>query len=81
MSLIESVTSKVANRRTGPKNFFDRLPPEYQQELLEIRRQFQSGELAASACFVADAIIESASEQGIAVCGQQGMRAWLARND
>lgn len=81
MSLVERVSGRVAAIRPGPRNFFDRLPPEAQAEFLEVRRRFQAGELATSACALADVLIEEATSAGLEVCGPQGLRVWLARRD
>jgi hypothetical protein len=80
-SLADRVADRVASIRHGPRSFFDRLGPEAQAELLEVRRRWQAGELPASASALADLLIEEATASGYEVCGNQGMRAWLARRD
>ena len=80
-SLAERVAQRVAAMPSRPRNFFDKLPPEAQAELLEVRRRFHAGELQASASALADLLIEEAAANGWDVCGPQGMRVWLSRRD
>lgn len=79
MGLIDRVAERVATTRQGPKNFFDRLPVDQQEKLTEIRRQFQSGELKVSAVKLAGILEEEAAVDGMRLCGQQGLRVWLAK--
>jgi hypothetical protein len=80
-SLADRLAERVAAIKPGPKSFFDRLAPETQAELLEVRRRWQSGELPASAIALADLLIEEAAASGYDLCGPQGLRVWLARRD
>lgn len=81
MSLADRVAGRIAAIRPGPKNFFDRLSPEAQAELLEVRRRFHAGEIQSSASALADVLIEEAAASGYELCGPQGMRVWLSRKD
>jgi hypothetical protein len=81
MSFADRVADRVAKIAPGPRNFFDRLPAEAREELLEVRRRFQAGEIATSASALADVLIEEAAASGYELCGPQGLRAWLRRND
>jgi len=80
-SLVDRVAERIAATPSRPRNFFDKLPPEAQAELLEVRRRFQAGELQASASSLAELLIEEAATSGWEVCGPQGMRVWLSRRD
>lgn len=79
--LADRVAEKVAARKPGTTSFFLRLPPEAREELLEVRRRFQAGEIHSSASALADVLIEEAKASGWELCGRQGMRTWLARRD
>jgi hypothetical protein len=81
MSLADRLADRVASIKHGPRSFFDRLQPEAQAELLEVRRRWQAGELPASASALADLLIEEAEAAGYELCGPQGLRAWLSRRD
>jgi len=81
MSLVDRVAGRVAASRSGPRSFFERLPPAVQAELLEVRRRWQAGELPASASSLAKALHEEAAAEGYELCGPQGLRIWLARRD
>jgi len=78
--LQDVVVSRAKEKQKVGQNFFSRLAPEAQEELLAIRKRFQRGELG-SASSLADIIVQAAAEQGWRVCGPQGMRVWLARRD
>jgi len=80
-SLADRLADRVASLRPGPKSFFDRLAPEAQAEMIEVRRRWQSGELPTSASALADLLIEEAAASGYDLCGPQGLRVWLARRD
>lgn len=81
MSLVDRVSARVSETRPGPRGFLSRVSPEARDELLEVRRRFQAGELGASASALADLLIEEAKADGIELCGPQGLRVWLARRD
>ena len=80
-SLSDRVAARAAARTPGPRNFFDRLPGDAREELLEVRRRFHAGEIAASASLLADLLIEEAAASGLELCGPQGLRVWLAKRD
>ncbi len=80
-SLADRLADRVSALKHGPRSFFDRLSPEAQAELLEVRRRWQCGELPASASALADLLIEEAAASGYDLCGPQGLRVWLARRD
>lgn len=80
-SLVDRVKAAAACIKQRRGGFEARLSPEVREQLLEIRRQHQAGELTCSAVWLADFICEMAASDGFAVCGRQGMRIWLARKD
>ena len=81
VSFADRVAERVASIKPGPRNFFDRLPPEAQAELVEVRRRFHAGEIQSSASALADVLIEEAAASGYELCGPQGLRVWLSRKD
>ena len=80
-SLVDRIKTAAAGRRDPPRGFEGRLPPDVREQLVEIRRQYQAGELNVSALWLADQIVAMAAADGFTVCGRQGMRTWLARRD
>lgn len=78
-TLISRVRAAASQIRARPGGFEARLPPDVREQLLEIRRQHQAGELTCSAVWLADYIVEMAAADGFTVCGRQGMRTWLAK--
>ena len=78
-TLVDRVKAAASQIKAKPGGFEARLPPDVRDQLLEIRRQFQAGELHVSAVWLADYIVEMAAADGFTVCGRQGMRTWLAK--
>jgi len=78
-TLVDRIKAAAARVKPGPKGFEGRLPADIREQLLEIRRQFQAGELNVSAVWLADQIVAMAAAEGFSVCGTQGLRTWLAR--
>lgn len=81
-SLLAAVKERAQSMKPARRDFFGRLPPAAQQELVEIRRMFQDGELGrqCNALGLARIIVAVAEERGWHVCGVQGIRSWLAKN-
>ena len=80
-SLVARIAAAAAGIKTAPRGFEGRLPPAVREQLLDIRRQWQSGELQVSACWLADQIVAMAAADGFPVCGRQGLRQWLTKRD
>lgn len=80
-TLVERINAAAAGIKSAPRGFEARLSPDVREQLLEIRRQWQSGHLQVSACWLADQIVAMAAADGFAVCGRQGLRVWLANRD
>ena len=80
-SLVDRINAAAAGIKSAPRGFESRLPPADREQLLEIRRPWQSGDLQVSACWLADQIVAMAAADGFSVCGRQGLRSWLARKD
>lgn len=78
-SFVDMVLDGLAPAKCAPKNFFERLPQEKQEEFLEVRRRLQSGQTRGSARQIAERLVEFAKRDGCDICGVQGVRAWLAR--
>lgn len=78
-TLVDRVKRAAADIKQRPTGFEAKLPDDVREQLLEIRRQFQAGELQVSALWLADQIAAMAQSDGFAVCGRQGLRTWLAR--
>ena len=56
-TLVDRINAAAAGIKSAPRGFESRLPPAVREQLLEIRRQWQSGELQVSACWLADQIV------------------------
>lgn len=78
-TLVTRVKAAASSIKARPTGFEGRLPADVREQLLEIRRQYQAGELHVSGVWLADQIATMAEQDGFAVCGRQGLRAWLAR--
>lgn len=75
----DRVLARAAADRPKPQGFFNNLPPDIQAELLEIRRAYHSGSTGLSQQAIVRSIIADCQENGIKVCGTQGLRNWLSR--
>jgi hypothetical protein len=75
----DRVLARAAADKPKPPGFFSNLTPEIQAELLEIRRAYQSGATGLSQQAIARSIIADCQENGIPICGMQGLRNWLSR--
>lgn len=76
-SLLDDVLSRTQRGRPGFKTWFDRLPPEAQAELLQVKKAFDHDVHQKNG--YAHAIIECCRDRGWHVCGRQGVIDWLER--
>lgn len=76
-SLLDDVLTRTKRSRPGFRTWFDRLPPEAQAELLEVKKAFNFGEHQKNAFAIS--IIESCRERGWPTAGRQGVIDWLER--
>lgn len=80
VDLADAVRERVRGIRPGPKPWLDRLPPDVQEQLLDVRRRFQAGEYGgASAREVGQLVTEAAAERGWSVAGCKEVALWLRR--
>jgi hypothetical protein len=82
LSLADRVLARSREAGKKPKGFMARLDAKQAADLLDIRRRFQAGEYAGqSVTGLARAIVEECQQDGIPVCGIQGMSVWLKERD
>lgn len=80
VALADAVRERVRGIRPGPKPWLERLPLDVQEQLLDLRRRFQSGEYGnASAREVGQLVADAAAERGWAVAGWKELALWLRR--
>lgn len=77
----DRVAARVVQSRPRMQGFFYRLPADVQAEILDLRRRFREGEFAAGATALARSIVDECRQDGIPICGIQGVRVWLAKPD
>ena len=78
--LADAVRERVRGVKPGPKPWLDRLPLDVQEQLLDVRRRFQSGEYgSASAREVGQLVTDAAAERGWSVAGWKEVSLWLRR--
>jgi hypothetical protein len=75
------VTTAVSQTRRLPSRWIDRLPDDVREELLTIRREWKAGTIQASGRGLAAAIVENCRERDLDICGFDGVREWLTRQD
>jgi hypothetical protein len=79
-ALADAVRERVRGIRPGPKPWLERLPPDVQEQLLDVRRRFQAGEYgSASASEVGQLVAETAAERKWLVAGWKEIALWLRR--
>lgn len=78
--LLDVIKADVALLRPKPKNWFDRLSQDDQQELVAIRSEWRDGLIACSGKQLARLIVERFRERGVSTCGHDGVRAWLSKD-
>lgn len=78
--LLDRVKAAVAARPRRPANWFERLKPSEQEELLATKRAWQQGEFASSASALARDIVAQCQADGVETCSHQWMREWLSRD-
>ena len=79
-ALADAVRERVRGIKPGPRPWRERLPPDVQEQLLDVRRRFQSGEYgAASAREVGQLVAETAAERKWLVAGWKEIALWLRR--
>ena len=78
-SLADLIGERVKTLRTKSNGFFDALPPDQQDAVLEVKRRFQAGTYGPSATAVARMLWEQCQAQGIGTCKLDGLIKWLRR--
>lgn len=79
-SLTEMVKASVETRAHRLNTWFERIAPEHQKELLEIKKAWREGSLKSSAFRLAEDISQSCRELGVSNIGTQGVIQWLRRD-
>ena len=74
-SLTDEVLANVANHRPGQRNWFDKLPPEAQHELLAVRAAFDAAVHQKRAFY--KAIKAAAEKRGWQLVGEKQLSDWL----
>lgn len=77
MSLVDEVLANVVNKGTGPKTWFDKLPPEAQAELEEVRQSYDPTVHQRRAFY--RAIVAAAEKRGWHIAGEKVVGEWLER--
>lgn len=74
-SLLNDVLSSVANHKPGARTWFERLPPEAQQELLAVREAFDPTLHQKRAFY--KALKTAAEKRGWQLAGEKQFSDWL----
>jgi hypothetical protein len=75
-SLLDEVLEHVSQSQPRPSSWFDRLPPEAQAELLEVRAGFDPARHQKRAFY--KAIRASAERRGWRIAGEKQVALWLS---
>jgi hypothetical protein len=77
-SLIDAVSDAV--KVCKPSNWWAALPKETQNELLEIRKTFQSGGYQIKKLTLARILSDKCKERGLHTCREKGFVQWLSKD-
>lgn len=79
-TLADAVRAGQCHAKPGPRGFLERLEQSARDEILELRRQFQSGEFGTlSAMEVSRRVQDEASQRGWQLVGVKEFSLWLRR--
>jgi hypothetical protein len=78
-SLVNAVIESLPRRIHGTAAWYERVAPEHQAELAELKAAWQSGELKVPRNTAARFISAQLRERGISTVGTQGVCEWLAK--
>jgi hypothetical protein len=79
--LADLIKKNLRESRPGFRAWHERVAPEHMDELLEVRRQWQAGELGTQLRPVAKLLAQELQARGISTIGIQGVQAWLRNQD
>ena len=77
--LLDDVRKAVSDARHGPATWYERLAPEYREELDAIKAEWTAGELGRKKKTLARALAENMRVRGISDVGTQGVLSWLEK--
>lgn len=77
MSLVDEVLASVVNHAPGGRTWFEKLPPEAQAELEEVRRSYDPAVHQRRAFY--RAIVAAAERRGWHIAGEKQVSEWLTR--
>ncbi|MBU6222281.1 MAG: hypothetical protein KGR24_05955 [Planctomycetes bacterium] len=77
----DRVLERAAADRPRATGFLSRLPPDVQAELLELRRALHAGIPGVTGKSLARSIVADCQENGLPICGVEGVRDWLAKRE
>lgn len=77
--LLDRIKHRAVELQKRPQNWFSRLPPDVQTEILAVKQAWHDGEIQSTVAGLARAIMEDCKDRGFATCGLCGMREWITR--
>ena len=78
-SLVAAVIESLPRRIHGFSRWHERVAPEHQAELAELKAAWQSGRLKVPKNTAARFIAAQLNERGISTVGTQGVKEWLGK--
>lgn len=79
VSLVDAVIDSLPTRVHGNAPWYERVAPEHQAELKELRAAWKSGKLKVRRNTAARFIAAQLHERGISTVGTQGVNEWLGK--
>jgi len=80
-SLKDEIIQGITENKKGPRGWFDKLPPDVQAELLEIRADFREGRTEGSKTAVSDSIHRVLKARGLITVTRAEVFRWFNRRE
>lgn len=80
-SLLDEVVKTASSVFQGTIPWYRKLPEKHLAEVLELKAAWRAGRVSFPLRTFSRAISKSLRERGIATIGEQGVQAWLTRDD
>lgn len=77
-AMLDRIKGRVVSLQKRPQNWFSRLPPDVQGEVLAVKKAWQDGEIQSTVTGLARAIMEDCKDRGFATCGLCRLEKWIA---
>lgn len=78
-TLASDIAARIVQKRPGFPTWFERLPPDLQAALAEVREQFLAGDISSQQRAFAVAVAAEVADRGHPEPGVQAVLTWLRK--